>query len=171
MNLVVDIDVQSCEAKLAVGLGQVGDDIIGVDVLQIDNGGIDGSLVFVHHRPANSPRLRFTALGFALCEQHDCRQRHDRNECNFSGPVYVFPPAICSIWNVRSSWSPSRASTLRVCDLKPRASTVNSYSAPCLTLIPSSPRRSDMASQRNFCSSARRTRTLAPGKAKPCWLN
>src|SRR5260221_11789742 len=32
-----------------------------------------------------------------------------------------------------------------------------------------SPRRSDIASQRNFFSSARRTRTRAPGKVNP-WL-
>src|SRR5450759_2363157 len=167
MNLVVDVEVQAAKAKLAFRIGNVSDDVLRTEVFQINHGGVGGGFLFINYRSAHGPQLGFTALGLALREQRGCRQRHERDQGEPSKHVHGFPSEARSIRSVRSSWLPSRASSGRVCVLKPRASIVNSYSAPCFTLIPSSPRRSDTASQRNFGSSARRTRTRAPGRAKP----
>src|SRR5258708_6261313 len=144
-----------------------------MQIFQVYDGAIHGVLFLVDHRSANRAQFGFLTLAVALRKHHggSHRRRHhsdDGGESELPGRVHGFPPASGSIWSVKSSRLPSRASTLRVCGLKPRASTVNSYSAPCFTRMPSSPWWSDSASQRNFCSSARRTRARAPGKANPC---
>src|ERR1035437_854878 len=102
MNLVVDVEVQAAEAKLTVGIGNVSDDVLRMDVSQINHRGVGGGFLFVNYCPAHSPQLGFTALGVALREQRGCRERHERDEGDPSERVHDFPSEACSIRSVRS---------------------------------------------------------------------
>src|SRR4029077_14421925 len=134
-----------------------------------------GALILVHNRSANGSQLGFLPLGFILREQYDCREGNERDQSKRPARVHGFPPvpgpdcgSVCSsIRIVRSARFSCRASTFRDCVLKPRASIVNSYSAPGGTRNASSPWWSDIVSHRNFFSSERRTRARAPGRANP----
>src|SRR3979490_1730086 len=137
MNLVVGVQIEATEPELAFLVGNVGCNVLGADVLQINDGGIHGGFLFVDNGAANRPQLGFTAL--ALRKKRGRRKCHQHQESKPSGCIHGFPPASGSICNVKSSRFPPRASILRVRGLKPWASIISSDSPPGLALIPSSP--------------------------------
>src|SRR5712692_2788972 len=165
MNFVINIGIEAAEPVFPLVVRNIGLDVLGMRILQVNDGGLDRGFLLVHHAAVHGAQLGLAA--FFLRQHTPCGKGQENENDKFPACLHGFPPATGSIRTVNSSWFPSRALMWRVCAWNPRASIVTSYSAPCLTRMPSSPRRSETASQRNFFSSARRTRTLAPGNAKP----
>src|ERR1700739_4711212 len=147
MNFVINIGIETAEPVFALVVRNISFDVLGMRVLQVNDGGFDRALLLVHDGPVHGAQLGFPA--FFLCQHSPCSKGQENENDEFPACLHGFPPASGSIRAVNSSCVPSRALMWRVWGWNPRASMVTSYSAPCLTRMPSSPRRSETASQRN----------------------
>src|ERR1700726_1354704 len=85
MNFVVGVQIEAAETELAFLVGNVGCDVLGANVLQINDGGINRSFVFVDHRAANRAQ-------FGLTLGKDCRRGkyHHYEQSELSGRVHGF---------------------------------------------------------------------------------
>jgi len=88
MNLVVGVQIEATEPELAFLVGNVGCNVLGADVLQINDGGLDRGFLFVDNGAANRPQLGSRPLpcaksaGAGKCHQHE--------ESKPSGCIMVF---------------------------------------------------------------------------------
>ena len=95
MNLVVRIQVQAAEAKLAVFFGEVRGDVLRSNILQVDDGGLDWDFILIDH---SAPYCSKLGIAFLALREHYCRgKNHECEERELSGRVHGFPPASGSI--------------------------------------------------------------------------